>query len=180
MAEAVVGADRRIRSEAAGSSEREGLGTTLTALLLEPADARLVIVHVGDSRAYLIGRGGGLRQLTRDHTWVQEQVDAGALPAGEARGHPRANILTHALGVSDRVTPDVLERDARPGDVYLLYTDGLTNMLTDVVIERIVRESAALGLAATARALVDAANEAGGIDNITAVLVEVEQITRAG
>jgi protein phosphatase len=178
MAEAVIRADRRIREQAASDATREGMGTTVTALAVDPEEERTVIVHVGDSRAYLL-RDGRLSQLTRDHTWVQDQVDAGALTPAEARRHPYSSVLTQAAGVGDEIVPQVLRAAAVPGDVYLLCTDGLTNMLSDVAIERILEDTMHAGLDAAARALVAAANDRGGVDNITAVLLRVESVTPA-
>ena len=173
MADAVVRADARIRSVADADPERAGMGTTLSALVIARDQGRAVIGHVGDSRVYIYD-GGGLQQLTRDHTWVQQQVEAGALAPEDARGHPWAHVLSQALGVGDAIACDVIEREVAPGQVYLLCTDGLTTMLPDFAIERMLEDTLPGGLAATARALVDAANERGGVDNITVVLVAIE------
>ncbi|MSR36201.1 MAG: serine/threonine-protein phosphatase [Gemmatimonadetes bacterium] len=172
MVEAVRSADALIRSESAADPERTGMGTTLTALLLA-ADGRAVIAHVGDSRGYLY-QDRQLAQLTRDHTWVQAQVDAGALLPGDAQGHPWAHVLSQALGVGEPPMRDVVEVEARAGQVYLLCSDGLTTMLPDVAIERTLQDALPKGLDAAARALVDAANDRGGLDNITVVLVALE------
>jgi protein phosphatase len=173
MAEAVHKADARVREAGDSAPDRTGMGTTLTALLVQPPRSRAVIGHVGDSRAYVYERGR-LRQLSRDHTWVQQQIDAGALAPGDARGHPWAHVLSQALGVGEEIACDVIERDVAPGQVYLLCTDGLTTMLTDVVIERALEASLPLGLDAAARALVDAANDGGGVDNVTVALLAIE------
>jgi protein phosphatase len=173
MAAAVVRADARIRSEADSDPGRAGMGTTLTALVIARDEGRAVIGHVGDSRAYMYERGG-LRQLTRDHTWVQQQIEAGALAPEDAHGHPWAHVLSQALGVGDGIACDVIERETTPGQVYLLCTDGLTTMLPDVAIERTLGDALPEGLDAAAQALVDAANEQGGVDNITVVLVAIE------
>lgn len=173
MAEAVARVDARIRGEALADPERAGMGTTLTALQIEPALGRLVIGHVGDSRAYLY-QGGRLRQLTRDHTWVQQQIDAGRLDPGEAREHPWSHVLSQALGVGDPVACEVIERRPTPGEIYLLCTDGLTTMLHDVAIERALADGLAGGLEAAARSLVERANDRGGADNVTVVLIAIE------
>jgi protein phosphatase len=173
MADAVGRADARIRSEADADPERAGMGTTLTALLVARDGGRAVIGHVGDSRVYIYD-GDRLRQLTRDHTWVQQQIDAGALAPEDARGHPWAHVLSQALGVGEGIACDVIERVVAPGDVYLLCTDGLTTMLPDRAIERTLEETLPGGLPVVARALVDAANARGGVDNITVVLVAIE------
>ena len=175
MAEAVLRADARVRAEGVGGGDQEGMGTTLTALVLRPEDRRAVIGHVGDSRAYRY-EGGRLRQITRDHTWVQEQIDAGRLSPGDAHGHPYSHVLAQAVGVGDDVVPDVIETEAAVGQLHLLCTDGLTNMLTETAMERILEDTLPAGLEATARALVDAANERGGADNITVVLARLENV----
>ena len=174
MVKAVKRADIRVRSEGAMATEREGMGTTLTALVVRPEEGRMIIGHVGDSRAYIY-EDRRLRQLTRDHTWIQEQLDSRALPADEARGHPWAHVLAQGVGVGDDISPQILEQDARSGQIYLICTDGLTNMLPDAAMERILEGALPDGLDAAARALVDAANEQGGVDNITVVLVRVEE-----
>lgn len=173
MLEAVFVADQRVRMEAAADPAKAGMGTTLTALALRADEGRAVIGHVGDSRAYLY-RDGRLLQLTRDDSWVQEQMDSGRLSAGEARGHPWAHVITQGVGVGDEIAPELVERDAAPGDVYLLCTDGLTTMLTDVAIERSLAVALPAGLDAATRSLVDAANDCGGYDNITVVLVRID------
>ena len=173
MAEAVRRADARVREEGDADPERNGMGTTLTALMIPLPPGRAVIGHVGDSRAYVYEHGR-LRQLSRDHTWVQQQIDAGALSPGDARGHPWAHVLSQALGVGDDLACDVIEREVAPGEVYLLCTDGLTTMLTDLAIERALEDALPNGIEAAARALVDAANDRGGVDNITVALVAIE------
>ena len=174
MADAVMSADARVRSHAASAPERAGMGTTLTALVVRCEELRTIIGHVGDSRAYLYEKQR-LRQLTRDHTWVQEQVDRGVLPVERAPDHPWGHVLTQGVGVGDDISPELLEQDASPGQLYLLCTDGLTNMLPDAAMERTIAEALPGGLDATARALVAEANERGGRDNITAVLVSIDK-----
>jgi protein phosphatase len=173
MREAVVGADAAVREVAAADASRQGMGTTVAALLAPPGDERVVIGHVGDSRAYLFERGR-VRQLTRDHTWVEDQIAAGRMTREQARGHRWGHVLTRAVGVGDAIAADVLEVNATPGQIYLLCTDGLTNMLTDLAIERTLGDTLARGLEATAWALVDAANDRGGIDNITVALLGID------
>jgi protein phosphatase len=172
MREAVLRADARVRAAAAVDPARHGMGTTVTALIAPPGGARVVIGHVGDSRAYVFAQGR-VRQLTRDHTWIEEQIAAGKLTRQQAHGHRWGHVLTQAAGAGDVITPDVLELDASSGEVYLLCTDGLTNMLTDLAIERTLEDTLPLGLEAAAWALVDGANDRGGIDNITVALLRV-------
>jgi protein phosphatase len=146
-----------------------GMGTTVVGFLLQGPVA--AVAHVGDSRAYRL-RNGRLELLTQDHTWVNEQVVAGFLSAEQARSHPLKNVITRALGGEHEIVVDLREIEVAEGDLYLLCSDGLTSMLTDSEV------SAALGredgLEAICRALVEAANARGGLDNITVVLVGVE------
>lgn len=149
--------------------ECEGMGTTLT-LALFYGD-RLTLAHVGDSRAYRL-RGGRLEQLTRDHTLTQELVDQGFYTADEAPGSPNRNIVTRALGVEAGVHVDLQEDVTLPGDLYLLCSDGLNDMLDDEAITLTLRDIDD-SLDAGARRLVDQANERGGLDNVSVVLVRV-------
>lgn len=149
--------------------ETRGMGTTLTALHITPA-ARFQLGHVGDSRAYLL-REGELSQLTVDHTWVQEEVAGGRLTPAAAARHQMAHVLTRVLSTDVKEQPDLIAGNSRSGDVFLLATDGLTGMLDDDEIAAILRENAPLG--ETAEALIAAANQAGGTDNITAVMVRI-------
>jgi PPM family protein phosphatase len=159
-----------ILKAAGADSALSGMGTTLTALRFD-GTGRGVVAHVGDSRAYRY-RDGELVQLTRDQTWVQDQVDAGLLTARQAKRHPYAAMLTGALGIEGiDLVVEITELEPRPGDLFLLCTDGLVARLDDDDIGRIL--AADQDLAATADALVDAANAAGGPDNITVALVRV-------
>ena len=150
--------------------QRSGIGRRFTVL----PDARTrVIAHVGDSRAYLL-REGVLKQITTDHTWVQKQVELGKLSPRRARVHPYSSVLTHALGVPDEERIDTLMGEVREGDVYLLCTDGLTTVLEDDTIEDLLRTGP--DLPSKARDLIDAANHAGGPDNITVVLIRATDV----
>ena len=173
MAGAVRAADQRVRDAAEEDPGRRGMGTTLTALLVERGSGRVVVGHVGDSRAYRL-RAGALELLTRDHTWVQEQVDAGHLTPAQARGHPYSSVLTQGVGLETPAEPDVTVLEAAAGDLYLVCSDGLVGMVHDRDIERLLLETADSGLATQAEALVDAANRGGGIDNVTVALVRVD------
>lgn len=145
-----------------------GMGTTLTAVLVEGDAARLV--HVGDSRAYLL-RAGTLRQLTEDHTLVQRMVRAGEITRREADVHPHRNVLVRSLGTEPDVEVDEADLGLLEGDRLLLCSDGLTTMITEQQIQAILEAAPAPQDAA--ERLVRAANRAGGLDNITAVVVEV-------
>ncbi|HXO21311.1 MAG TPA: Stp1/IreP family PP2C-type Ser/Thr phosphatase [Thermoanaerobaculia bacterium] len=147
-----------------------GMGTTVVGFLLEGPTA--AIAHVGDSRAYRL-RDGRLDQLTQDHTWVHEQVMAGFLSKEQARSHPLKNVVTRALGGESDVLVDVREVEVKPGDLYLLCSDGLTSMLGDADIRE--RLASGRGLHEICRQLVGDANARGGIDNVTVVLLAIEE-----
>jgi serine/threonine protein phosphatase PrpC len=147
-----------------------GMGTTVVGFLLESSLA--AVAHVGDSRAYRL-RDGRLDQLTQDHTWVHEQVMAGFLSQEQARSHPLKNVVTRALGGEADVVVDVREVEVRPGDLYLLCSDGLTTMLGDAEIRE--RLSSGRGLHEICRALVNDSNARGGVDNVTVVLLAIEE-----
>ncbi len=146
-----------------------GMGTTIVGLLYDRD--RAAVAHVGDSRAYRL-RDGKLDLLTQDHTWVNEQVVAGFLSEEQARSHPFKNIVTRALGGENDIVVDIQEFKLAEGDLYLLCSDGLTTMLDDREIEE--RLKAGGPLEDACRALVRDANARGGLDNITVVLMAVE------
>jgi serine/threonine protein phosphatase PrpC len=158
-------ANRRIFELARADSSRSGMGTTLTAALI--SEHEVSIVHVGDSRAYLL-RDGELRQLTRDHSLVEELRRRGQLTVEEAEEHPQRSIITRALGPEPRVDLEVHTHQARRGDVFLLCSDGLTSMVRDDRVREIIRESRSLRAAVDA--LVEEANRLGGRDNITVIM----------
>jgi PPM family protein phosphatase len=157
--------------------DRAGMGTTLTAALV--GEGEVSLAHVGDSRAYLL-RDGELRRLTRDHSLVQEFVDQGKLTEQQAAEHPQRSIITRALGPESSVHVDGRTYSARDGDVFLLCSDGLTSMIGEEEVRGILAGAAALHDAG--EALIDAANAAGGRDNITVVLFRVAEAAdgRAG
>ncbi|UCC49663.1 MAG: Stp1/IreP family PP2C-type Ser/Thr phosphatase [Gemmatimonadota bacterium] len=163
-------ANRAIMERADNEPEKRGMGTTVTLLALIPG-RRYLCQQVGDSRGYLL-RDGALTQITRDHTVVQQQVDRGALSPEQARDHPLSHILTRALGTEFNVETDSYTDDVKAGDIFLLCSDGLSGMLPDEEIMRIL-SSASDDLQEVADSLIDAANEAGGLDNVTALVVKV-------
>jgi PPM family protein phosphatase len=170
LAAAIQEANSAILDRAAGDPSLWGMGTTMTAAAVT-ADGHLQLAHVGDSRAYLL-RDGALEQLTTDHTVVAELVRRGRLTPELAAIHPERSILTRAVGLDARIpvdTPDPL--DLRPGDQCLLCSDGLTEAVPDPTIAELL--SANEDGDTACRSLIDAANEAGGPDNITVVLVRV-------
>jgi PPM family protein phosphatase len=174
LRERIRDANRSIWSMADADPDRAGMGTTLTAALLDEGGATLM--HVGDSRAYLL-RAGELRQLTDDHSVVAELVRQGALAPEDAERHPNRNIITRALGTDSEIQIDETDLDLRPGDVVLLCTDGLSAMIRDEDIERLLREAPSLQDGATG--LVDAAISAGGLDNVTVVLARIGTVDGA-
>jgi serine/threonine protein phosphatase PrpC len=170
--ELIEEANRAIIERADNEPEKRGMGTTLTLLVLD-AENGYVFNQVGDSRGYLL-RDGALSQITCDHTVVQQQVDRGALTPEQAREHPLSHILTRALGTDINVQADTYEGSIQPGDLFLLCSDGLSGMLTDEALWEILSRPVG-DLQEVADALIYAANAAGGMDNITAVLVRVAE-----
>jgi PPM family protein phosphatase len=167
---AVRAAHQAIRKAARADRALSGMGTTLTALRVDTAGT-CTLAHVGDSRAYRL-REGRLEQLTRDQTWVQDQVDAGLLTAEQAHDHPYASMLTGALGIDGaELDVQVAQWAGRADDIVLLCTDGLGARLADDDIQSILTREPDLVAAATA--LVDAANDAGGPDNITVAMMRL-------
>ncbi len=166
---AFVGANQRISDEADASEELRGMATTAVAVLL--AGLQATIAHVGDSRVYLL-REERLTRLTGDHSWVEEQMRAGLLTAEAAREHPWRNIVTRALSGAGDLEVDVSQIELQPADRLLLCSDGLTTMLTDDDVGRIIDDAADLQRGCDD--LVDRANAAGGSDNITTLLLAME------
>ena len=148
----------------------QGMGTTVVGLLVR--DRTAALAHVGDSRAYRV-REGQLRQLTQDHTWVHEQVKAGYLSEEQARHHPLKNVVTRALGSDKEVLVDLQELEVAPGDLYLICSDGLTTMLDDTEILRLVLGGGSLD--ETCRRLIGEANARGGLDNVTVILIAIDE-----
>lgn len=166
LEDAVRGAEQAVRDVADGSDD---VGTTLTALLW--TGSRLALVHIGDSRAYLL-RDGELFRITHDHTMVQSMVDEGRLTPEEAASHPQRALLLKALtGGGSSTPPDLRQHDALPGDRYLLCSDGLSSVVPDTRVRQLL--TAPASPAETVRALVEAANTAGGPDNVSCVVADV-------
>jgi protein phosphatase len=171
LATRVLEANARIHKLSQEDRDRAGMGTTLTAAYLDGEE--LAVAHVGDSRAYL-WRDGELTRLTRDHSLVDELVRRGKLTEEEAADHPQRSIITRALGPEPDVEVDTRTYRAQAGDLLLLCSDGLTSMISEQLIAGILR--GAEGIEAAGRELVDAANAAGGRDNITVVLFRLEEV----
>jgi protein phosphatase len=168
VADAITSANEAVFNKASEDVTMRGMGTTLTAAVLE-GDV-LVIGHVGDSRAYLL-RDGDLRQLTTDHSVIAELIAAGELTESEAELDPRRAMITRSIGIDSDVEVDVFDLDLQPGDRLLLCSDGLTTMVRDEAIASVLHAEPDRERAADA--LVQAANEAGGADNITVVIADV-------
>jgi protein phosphatase len=162
-------ANRRIAGAMDADDTLRGMATTAAAILV--TDGKPVVAHVGDSRVYLF-RDGRLRQVTEDHSWVSEQVRAGVLSEADARRHPWRNVVTRALAGGEDPDVDIEEMDVRPGDRLLICTDGLSGVVTPEKLEELVGQSDDLDR--TCKTLIDAANEAGGPDNITVALLKVD------
>jgi PPM family protein phosphatase len=167
--ELIQAANRRVYERQSEDAAASGMGTTMTVALVE--DGRVAIGHVGDSRAYLI-RDRRLEQLTEDHSLVAELVRSGKLSPEEAEGHPQRSVITRALGTDPDVDVDTFSVETRPGDLFLLCSDGLTAMVDDETILAEVEKNRD-DLGAAAKALVRAANKGGGEDNITVVFFEI-------
>ncbi len=170
LSKALKLANDRVLGMASAVSAYRGMGTTLIAAAV--SGAKGYVAHVGDSRVYRY-RGGALHQLTKDHSLVQQWVDTGVIAPEEARYAPNRNVITRAIGAARSVQADLTEVDLATGDLLLLCSDGLTSMLTDEQIATLLASNAAdAGLEDAAGALVDAANQAGGRDNVTVVLAQ--------
>ena len=161
-------ANTRVLEAMRKDARLRGMGTTVVACMAD--GDTMSVAHVGDSRAYLV-REGKISRLTNDHSWVFEQVQAGMLTEAEAEKHPLRNVITRALGGALSVNPDASEVESQSGDLYLLCSDGLTGMVPEDEILRLVSENAA-NLEVACQQLIDVANQRGGLDNITAVLVK--------
>jgi protein phosphatase len=169
LAETIRLANRRVAERATADPRASGMGSTVTAALV--GRGVVTFAHVGDSRAYL-WRGGALTRLSNDHSLVAEWVRAGALAPEEAAQHPQRSVITRALGADWQIDIDVWTTPARTGDVILLCTDGLSGFVDDTAVARTLKEHTSLD--AAVHALIDAANAAGGEDNVTAVALRLE------
>ena len=174
MRTAIRAANGAIFQRTLTEHDKRGMGTTVTALVL--FESRFLIGQVGDSRAYLY-RDGKLIQLTKDHSYVQEQVDAGYLTPEQARSHPYSNVITRCVGANSDVMPDIYLGSVKLGDLFLLASDGLTGMLEDPELGEM------LGGGGRERmpqdrvdALITEANRHGGLDNITAIIVRIDRV----
>ncbi len=170
LRQVLVFANREIHATAQKQPDLAGMGTTLVALLA--SQGRIALAHVGDSRAYLI-RGGQIRCVTSDHSLVGELLRRREISEEDARAHPHRHVLTRALGIRSSVEGDLLEMTPNDGDIFVLCSDGLTNHVGDDEIEAAV--ASGNDLQETCDALVDWANDRGGDDNTTVVIVQCEK-----
>ena len=168
MEEAVREANRAIFEKAGEDLHYKGMGTTLVGMTIDEETA--YIINIGDSRLYRLREH--LQQITTDHSLVEEMVMSGEIDKDEMRTHPNKNIITRALGTVDNPKPDCFELDTRSGDLFLLCSDGLSNMIDDKTMESVVNDSEK-PLEEIGKKLVEMANEAGGKDNISVVLVRI-------
>lgn len=164
---AVEKANAMVKRSADRSPDLEGMGTTVVAASCE--GRRLTVANVGDSRLYVVG-SREIRQITRDHSWVEDMVRSGGMGREEARNHPDKNIITRAVGAEETVKTDFFSVELKEGDMILMCTDGLTNMLNDEEIRMVL--DGARDIVEKAEELVRRANENGGRDNISVVLIE--------
>ena len=168
LSQALRKANRNIHERTITEVDKQGMGTTASVLLIY--DSKYLIGQVGDSRVYLL-RDGALQQLTKDHSYVQEQVDAGFLTPEQARYHPYSNVITRCVGASPDVQPDIYEGEVRLGDLFLVASDGLTGMVDDRRLQMLLMSRAEPDR--KVHALISEANGRGGLDNITAIVVQV-------
>jgi len=164
--DAVIKANENVFTSSNENSQYRGMGTTVVVLLFH--NDHFTVAHVGDSRLYRY-RDGELEQITRDHSLMQELVDRGFYTTDQARESLNKNLVTRAIGAEESVEVDVLEDVAHPGDIYLLCSDGLTDMLEDAVIKNTIADNSE-NLEIIATELIRLSNEAGGKDNISAIL----------
>jgi protein phosphatase len=167
--EAIRSTNEAIYSRAEENPQLSGMGTTLVGLAIE--GQRVLVFNVGDSRCYLL-HNGKLKQISQDHSLVEEQVRMGHLTEEEALRSPIRNVITRALGTQPSVEPDLFPIEAKPGDIFLLCSDGLSGEVPDAQIESLL--AAEVPLTEVCANLVEAANLAGGHDNITCLLVQAE------
>jgi PPM family protein phosphatase len=174
LGEALKHANRAIHDRTLTEVDKQGMGTTASVLIL--ADAKYLIGQVGDSRVYLL-RDGALKQVTKDHSYVQEQVDLGNLTPEQARYHPYSNVITRCVGASPEVEPDLYVGEARTGDIFLVASDGLTGMVDDRRLRDLLmtRNEPKRKV----ELLIAEANGRGGLDNITAIVVHVDEAEKS-
>lgn len=170
MEGAIRQVNERLLKEAAAEPEYEGMGTTFVAACI--SEGSLFVLNIGDSRLYILNEIGTIRQITQDHSLVEEKVQRGEIDRKDAKNHPEKNVITRALGATIQAVPDFFEVELEPGDYVLLCSDGLTNMVEDATIKEVVLNQEP-SLQEKAEKLINLANENGGRDNISLVLVHI-------
>ena len=170
--EALECANREIYEKAASEEQLRGMGTT--AVVATIIDHTLIVANVGDSRLYIIN--DDIEQITKDHSLVEEMVRIGELDRSEAREHPDKNIITRALGVTENVEVDFFEVELKKGDIILMCSDGLTNMVEDEDIRMVVK--AQRDVVQIVEELIKVANHNGGSDNIGVVIIEADEVSK--
>jgi len=168
IAESVKLSNDKIREESFRNEECFGMGTTLAMVVIDKAQKLVYVGNIGDSRVYLL-RNKELRQITCDHTYVNELMKEGKISLEEAKTHPKRNVITRALGSEEFVHADIFELDLLDGDILLLCTDGLTTHVSDYRILEIIKE---YGPSQSVQKLIQEANDNGGTDNITIIIVD--------
>jgi len=170
MEGAIRQVNEKLLKEAAAEPEYEGMGTTFVAACIH--NGNLFVLNIGDSRLYLLNEKGTIRQITQDHSLVEEKIQRGEIERKDAKNHPEKNVITRALGAMEQVVPDFFEVELEAGDYVLLCSDGLTNMVEDVNIKEIILRHD-VSLEEKAGKMIELANENGGRDNISLVLVHI-------
>ena len=166
LSESIETANRKLKEYADAHQQMRGMGTTIVAAVIQ--GRTLLVANVGDSRLYIVG--DEITQVTQDHSLVQEMVRLGQMDPQSAKNHPDKNIITRAVGVSEKVKIDIFERQLRAGGYIILCSDGLTNMVEDSVILQILHGAGSLS--DKAERLIELANKNGGKDNITVIIIE--------
>jgi len=169
LIEGVIIANKSVYEEAINNENESGMGTTFTCACIEKG--KLYAAHVGDSRIYIFGKNG-IKQITNDHSFVMEMVKQGRITLEEARIHPKRNIITRAVGTEDSIDVDTAIKEIKNDDIILICSDGLYGMVADEEIERIIYENETIE--ECVEKLIDKANENGGKDNISAIIIRNE------
>lgn len=162
--------NEKLLKEAESDPDYEGMGTTFVAACIDHDS--LYVLNIGDSRLYLLNEKGTIRQITQDHSLVEEKILRGEIERKDAKNHPEKNVITRALGANEQVVPDFFEVELEAGDYVMLCSDGLTNMVEDSTIKEVVL-SGDDSLEEKAIKLIELANKNGGRDNISLVLVHI-------
>ncbi|MBR6253765.1 MAG: Stp1/IreP family PP2C-type Ser/Thr phosphatase [Clostridia bacterium] len=164
---AIVEANKKVFSLSREVDKYKGMGTTLIVVLIYRG--RMYIGHVGDSRVYRI-RQNVFRQITKDHSYVQTLVKEGSITLEEAKVHPQKNILIKAIGAEEKISPDIITKGFVKGDIILICSDGLTNMIDDKYIYEIIMKNV-FDIGVACNKLIEAANDNGGLDNVSAIII---------